>query len=338
MIKKIILGSFFIITYITLISFANKIDNYNHLHTLILDAGHGGKDPGASCYNNECTEADITLGITLKVGKELEQLLPDVKVYYTRKDDSYPSLIYRADFANEKKGDLFVSIHCNSSSPNYKRVADGTKTVTITTGKGKKKKTTTKEVTIYKTIKYPSTAKGMETYVWIPSKNEQKTDAIAARENAEIFKDVDYRKKYGNGVDINSTEFIAKAKLRTKKYFLRSTMLANFVQEEGANAGRNDRSIQQRGVGIWVLQATAMPSVLVETGYISNPEEKDYLKSSTGQKEMADIIAKAIKKYNDDLNKATGKTNESTSFNTVKTNPNLYLRKAKEIKLINLIA
>jgi N-acetylmuramoyl-L-alanine amidase len=337
MLKKIIFGSFLTLIYITLISFANKIDYNNHLHTIILDAGHGGKDPGASCYNNECTEAEITLGITLKLGKEIEQLLPHVKVYYTRKDDSYPSLYYRADFANEKQGDLFVSIHCNSTSGGYKKVANGTKTITVTTGKGKKKKTTTKEVTVYKTIKIGSSAKGMETFIWIPSKNEQKTDAIAARENAEIFKDPDYKKNYGNGVDINSAEFIAKAKLRTKKYFMRSTMLANFVQEEGANAGRNDRNIRQRGVGIWVLQATAMPSVLVETGYISTPEEKDYLNSNNGQKEMAEIIAKAIKKYNDDLNKSNT-TNNNKSFNTIKNNSYVFIRKPKQVTLARAIA
>ena len=306
MLKNIKLTIAIIVLLITLQAFtSHTYTNTYNLNTIIIDPGHGGKDPGAPCWNNACTEAKITLAISLKLGKEIEKLLPNVKIYYTRKDDSYPTLYYRADFANEKKGDLFISIHCNSRDVSYRQVADGTKTVTYYEGKGRKRKKLTKQVTTYRREKINSTVKGMETYIWIPSKTEQKTDAIAAAENAEIFKDPEYKTKYGGGVDINSAEFIAKAKLRTKKYFLRSNLLATLIQEEGANAGRNDRNVQQRGVGIWVLQATAMPSVLVETGYISTPEEERYLNSTNGQEEMAILIAKAVKKYNDDLNKNT---------------------------------
>lgn len=303
MIKKPVYLIIIILSCIALISFVNSKEKKNIVGTIILDAGHGGSDPGANCYSRSCTEAGITLGVTLKLGKELEKNIPGLKIYYTRKDDTYPSLIYRADFANQKKGDLFVSIHCNSAGSLTRKEPNGTKTVVYYVGKGKKKKKMTKEVPQFKYVKYPNPAKGMETYVWETSKTGQKTDAIAAKENAEIFNDPEYKTKYGDGVDINSTEFIAKAKLRTKKYFTRSTILANMIQEEGANVGRNDRSVKQRGVGIWVLQATAMPSVLVETGYISNPEEEKYLNSQSGQQEMAELIAKAIKKYKEEMEK-----------------------------------
>jgi N-acetylmuramoyl-L-alanine amidase len=311
-----------------IISFVKRQPSKSHLKTIILDAGHGGKDPGAPCWSKGCWEGDITLSIVLKLGNALEDKLPNVKVYYTRKDDSYPSLNYRADYANEKKGDLFVSVHCNSRDPLYKKEPNGTKTVTYYVGKGKKKKKMTKQVEVFKTVKYPNPVKGLETYVWIPSKSGQKTDAIAARENAEIFKDPDYKKKYGGGLDINSAEFIAKAKLRSKRFFFRSNQLATLIQEEGANIGRNDRSVKQRGDGIWVLQATAMPAVLVETGYVSNPEEEKYLNSNKGQLEMADIIAKAIKKYHDDLDKNDTHSEKETS--QLINNPNYFL-KSEEI-------
>jgi N-acetylmuramoyl-L-alanine amidase len=301
--KKPFYFIFSILIALILFAFIPITNKNNKLKTLILDAGHGGKDPGANCYSKDCNEAQITLGVTLKLGKILEKELPDVKLIYTRKDNSYPSLIYRADLANENKGDLFVSIHCNSASSIKKTEQNGTKTITYYVGKGKKRKKLTKEIAQYKTVYYPNPAKGLETYVWVSTHTSQKTEAIAAAENAEIFKDPDYKKNYGNGLDIKSPEFIAKAKLRTKKYFTRSTNLANLIQEEGANVGRNDRNVKQRGQGIWVLQATAMPSVLVETGYISNPEEAAYLKSQNGQQEMAEIVAKAIIKYKQELEK-----------------------------------
>jgi N-acetylmuramoyl-L-alanine amidase len=324
------------VVYVSILisAFSYTHSKKNQLRTIVLDAGHGGKDPGAPCWSNGCDEGDITLAIVLKLGKEIEKLVPGIEVLYTRKDNSYPSLHYRADFANEKKADLFLSVHCNSRDPIYKKEPDGTKTVTYYEGKGKKKKKLTKQVTVYKTVKYHNPVKGMETYVWIPGKNEQKTDAVAARENAEIFKDPDYKTKYGDGLDINSAEFIAKAKLRTKKYFLRSNMLANFVQEEGAAAGRNDRNVLQRGVGIWVLQATAMPSVLVETGYISNPEEEKYLNSTAGQQEMASIIAKAVKKYKEELDKTAGGTNAKNNlFNNRPNNSMAWYTKPDEITI-----
>ncbi len=291
----------FVVAAIGALSFV-KPKRSNTLTKIVLDAGHGGSDPGADCYETDnCSEAKITLDITLKLGDTLQKLLPDLEILYTRKNDSYPSLKYRADMANEAKADLFVSIHCNSAEAHSKSELTGYKTVTTYVGKGRKRRAITKEVPQYRRIRIPNPAQGMETYVWTPSKNGQKTDAITDKENAEIYKDPNYKLKYGGGVDLNSPEFIAKAKLRTKKYFQRSTVLANLVQEEGANVGRNNRNVKQRGKGIWVLQATAMPSVLVETGYISNPNEAEYLNSDDGQWEMAALIAKALVRYKQEL-------------------------------------
>jgi N-acetylmuramoyl-L-alanine amidase len=282
------------------------------VQTIILDAGHGGKDPGARGWNGNW-EKDIALEITLRLGKELEKEMPDVKLIYTRKDDSYPTLYERSNIANNNKADLFVSVHCNSRDAIHRREPNGTRTETYYVGKGRKKKKMTREVTVYKTVKYPNPAKGLETYVWEPGHNFQKIDALAEAENAEIYKDPNYKEKYGGGFDIKSPEFAAKAALRTKKYFQRSVKLAGYVQDEGSAIGRVNGDIRQRSKGIWVLQATAMPSILVETGYLSNPTEEAYLASDKGQDEMAKIIARAIKKYKSDLeNPAPAENKENT--------------------------
>jgi N-acetylmuramoyl-L-alanine amidase len=287
------------------------------VNTIILDAGHGGKDPGARGWNGNY-EKNIALAITLKLGKELEKKLPGIKIYYTRTGDTYPALNERAELANEKKGDLFVSIHCNARDPIYKREPNGTRTETYYVGKGKKKKKMTREVAVYKTVKYPNMAKGLETYVFAAHKTDDKVHAIAEAENAQMYADPDYKNKYGGGLDPKSAEFLAKATLRTKKFFQRSVKLAGHVQDIGAENGRTDGAIRQRGVGIWVLQATAMPSILVETGYVSNPTEEAYLASTEGQKEMAEIVANAIKKYKDELEAASLPTEEPAN-NTPKT-------------------
>lgn len=333
MLKNIIILTTIAITYVGLVSYVHLRKHTNSaVKTIIIDPGHGGKDPGASCYEHSCTEAEITLAISLQLVKVLETLLPNSIIYLTRKNDSYPSLQYRAELANEKKGDLFVSIHCNSASSITEKKYMGEKSITYYEGKGRKKKKLTKQVPLYKYVSVPNPANGMETFVYIPDKTEQKTDAIAARENAEIYNDPNYKEKYGEGMDISSTEFIAKSKLKTKRYFLRSNLLATLIQEEGATAGRNNRNVKQRGVGIWVLQATAMPAVLVETGYISNPTEAAYLNSTKGQAQMAQIIAKAIKKYSDDLSNPIA-VNNINAFTQNNYLAKVFFTKPKSIKV-----
>jgi N-acetylmuramoyl-L-alanine amidase len=317
--KKILSGFVFLYALVLLCSFTLRHKRIS-VNTIILDAGHGGRDPGARGWNGNW-EKDLALAITLKLGHNLEKEIPGIKLVYTRKDDSYPTLYERSDLANSSKGDLFISVHCNSRDDIYRSEPNGTRTETYYTGKGKKRKKMTREVTVYKRVKYPNPARGLETYLWEPGHGTQKVDALAEAENAEIYKDPDYKKKYGGGLDINSPEFYTKAALRTKKYFTRSLKLANFIQSEGAEAGRVNGEVRQRSKGIWVLQATAMPSILVETGYVSNPTEESYLASESGQNEMAGIIASAVKKYKQELEKSQPATPETTFQNNTMNLP-----------------
>jgi N-acetylmuramoyl-L-alanine amidase len=316
---------------IGLLSLSSIILSYTHpafmpiaakgVKTIVLDAGHGGHDSGAKGWNGYY-EKDIALGVALKTEKAIKELMPDVIVHQTRTTDVFVELRRRADFANDLKGDLFVSIHCNSVD-GYKMIKkiDTVEKTRIIQVDSFTKDTIVEKTTVIKNVKGPKDAQGMETYVWNLANNSIKVKAvkksIAEVENEQIFLDSNYKEKYGGGLDINSAEFLAKASLRSKKYFLRSQKLGELVQDEGIKAGRNDRKVKQRGVGIWVLQATNMPSVLVETGYISHPEEEAFLAGKLGQESMAMIIAKALFQYKRDLEKpATDNTTPNVETGT----------------------
>ena len=259
---------------------------------IIIDAGHGGTDGGArGAYSSE---KDICLAISLKLQEVLAKELPEVKLLMTRTTDTYPALHTRANYANNNKGDLFLCVHVNAAPPKRHSELVGYKTKTSYVGKGSKRRKVTKKVPQYKTWTTPNPAKGTETYIWGAHKNEDKE--VAMRENAPMLAEEGFETNYGN-IDPNSPEFIALSLLKTKQYFKRSASLASFIQDEFAQIGRLDRDVRQRQVGIWVLQATAMPSVLIETGYITNREEEDYLNSKQGQQELAECITRAVKTY-----------------------------------------
>jgi N-acetylmuramoyl-L-alanine amidase len=260
--------------------------------TIIIDAGHGGKDAGAKgAYSYE---KDICLAISKKLQDVLAKELPDVKLLMTRETDTYPALHTRASYANNNKGDLFLCVHVNAAPAKKHSEIVGYTTKTTYVGKGSKRKKVTKKVPKYRTWTTPSPAKGTETYIWGAHKNDDKE--VAMRENAPMLAEEGFETNYGN-IDPNSPEFIALSLLKTKQYFKRSASLAGFIQDEFAKIGRIDRDVRQRQVGIWVLQATAMPSVLIETGYITNREEEDYLNSTAGQQELAECITRAVKTY-----------------------------------------
>jgi N-acetylmuramoyl-L-alanine amidase len=268
----------------------------NAVKRIVIDAGHGGKDIGAvGSYSNEKT---ISLQVALKLEEKIKEIMPDVEVYMTRTTDIYDDPKVKANKANAAKGDLFIAIHCNDAGKVRHSELIGYKTVKYK--KGKKWKT--KEVPEYRTYYTGSPAKGTETFIWGVEKNNQKTRAIL--EHGEVAEDSLMNEEYNK---INDPEQVAMISLRMSQYAERSRNLAFSVQDEFVKVGRVSRDAKQRQVGIWVLQAVAMPAVLVELGFISNPEEEDYLNSTKGQNELSECIAKAVKNY---------KTNIENKINT----------------------
>lgn len=307
MLKKALLLSFFIpppaLLVVSLLS-SFKIPQQKSspqkdqvLRTIIIDAGHGIMPNGGhnGARGNYSYEDDISLAISKKLVAFVQKEFPDVKVIETRPDKYIVALHERADIANRNKGDLFISIHVNAMPPIKKRTFLGYKTEIYYTKKGKKKIKHTRKVPRYRYYEVPNTSeRGTQTYIWGAHKGEAKE--VAVRENAPMFAEYNYKEKYGE-VDVNSPEFIALSLAKTLQFQRRSSTLANLVEQEFLKAGRVSGGPKQRQVGIWVLQATAMPSVLVETGFITNPQEEDYLNSATGQDETAQCIADAIKEY-----------------------------------------
>ncbi len=277
------------------------------IKTIVIDAGHGGNDPGAiGEYSNE---AQLTLQMALKLGKKLQDVIPGVNIVYTRTNENLPGDVnnkneanrLRAKIANEARGDLFVSIHVNSLAPKYRNVPNGTRKETyyVTTGKGKKKKRVakTRTVTAYKRVRIPETVTGTETYIWAVGKNDQKKQFVQDESGEQADSSFQF---------FDTPEAYIKASLLTAKYFKNSQLAAELVEEEFATLGRPSYGVKQRNhQGIWVLQATAMPSILVETGFICTPEDEAYLNSEKGQDQLTESMKNAILKYKAALESGT---------------------------------
>ncbi len=310
MFKKNILTVFFILLVTTLSSYkasAPLFAGQQRLKTIIIDAGHGLPDPGAQgSYSNE---SDIALAIALNLGKKLQQYLPDCNIIYTRTGRELPNDLtdknvanrYRAQMANQNHGDLFIAIHVNDAPhPVEKRIEgyrDETYHVYVGKGKSRKRVTRTRSVPIIKYYKLPGTVTGTETYVWAVGKNDSKKDFVGSNEQEMYGEKTDSSFQY-----FDSPEAKILASLRTQKYFSNSLLVAGYVEDEFAKTGRVSHGVKQRDwEGIWVLQATAMPSILVETGFICTPSEEDYLNSINGQDEVSNCILNAVMKYKQHL-------------------------------------
>jgi N-acetylmuramoyl-L-alanine amidase len=293
MLKKILPGFLSLLILIIIVSF-KKDDPASAkgfaIKTIIVDAGHGGSDVGAR--GDYSFEKDICLAVALKLGKLLEDEFKDVKILYTRTTDTYPAIKERADFANANKGDLFVSIHVNAGPKIRHSKFAGYRKETYYSGKGKKRKKKTRTVPKYTTFYTPNPSRGTETYIWAADRSGAKGDFVSERLSEVVDENVD------DAPDFNDPIFKAQSLLWTKKYFDKSLLLANLVEEEFVKNGRESRGVKQRNEkGIWVLQATAMPSILVETGFITHQPDEDYLNSKKGQEAIADNILNAIRRY-----------------------------------------
>lgn len=248
--------------------------------TVVIDAGHGGKDPGAISANKKLYEKDVTLKVALLVGESIKKNHPEVKVLYTRKTDVFVGLNDRARMANKANADLFISIHTNAAKSR--------------------------------------TAKGAETYtLGIEEERTERNLEIAKRENGVIFLEDNHEKTYAN-FNPNSPESYIIFEYMQSEFVKESIHMAQYVQEHlASDANRHDRGVRQ--AGFLVLNATSMPSILVELGYISNAEDAKYLGSESGQKRMSRCISEAFDKYYTDLMKlnASQPAVESTRSTTI---------------------
>lgn len=256
------------------------------IRTIIIDAGHGGTDVGArGAYS---TEAQITLQLALRLDSLLRTEIPDTRIVMTRTTDIYHHVREKANIANNEKGDLFVCIHVNAAPP--RKTVTGYKSVPYYKGKGSKRKKLYKKVPIYRTS--PNPAHGTSTYVWAADRSDEKAQGISSDDRYESSAEI------MDVPDVNSPEAIIKARLWSQKFFKNSVQLGTMIENEFVNTGRKSLGVLQRNhMGIWVLQATNMPAVLIETGFITDKDEEDYLNSESGQIEMTRAMANAVIKY-----------------------------------------
>jgi N-acetylmuramoyl-L-alanine amidase len=270
------------------------------LNRIVIDPGHGGSDPGA--YGKYSTEAAVSLAISLKLEQFIKEALPDVEVMLTRRTDVFDNVVEKAEIANRMKGDLFVCIHTNSAQGKKVREIVGYTTKTYTVKKKGKKKKVTREVPEYKTTYLPSTAIGTETYIYGVGKTEQRK-GVAEDMVDELVEKLDSVSEAAiKKLNEDDPTRSMMASLLTQQYFQRAASLALTIEDEFQKSGRNSREARQRDQkGIWVLAAVKMPAVLIETGFISNPQEEDYLNSEEGQNQICEAITKALVRYKTSL-------------------------------------
>jgi len=267
------------------------------IKTVVIDAGHGGKDPG--CHGASAHEKDVCLAMALELGKSIQAKYPNIKVVYTRDKDVFVELDERAKIANKANANLFICIHANSAS---------------------------------------ASAFGTETYVL----GLHRTDAqakIADRENSVIEFEAD-QEKYKN-FDMTPDALILR-QLQLSIYLDHSISFAEKLQSEFKSLGRYDRGVRQ--AGFLVLYKTTMPSVLIETGFLTNAEEEKFLSDKENQKKMAQAMFTAFEKYKKERegidsqtkgggqttskpeNNSTASTNNTASVNSDNVSNDVYFR------------
>jgi len=233
---------------------------------VVIDAGHGGKDPGA--IGSTSKEKDIVLAIALKTGNYISENMKDVKVVYTRTKDVFVDLNVRAEIANKNDADLFISIHANSIPANTSR-----------------------------------TPSGAETFILGIDKDNRNLDVVKM-ENEVILLEDDYSTKY-EGFDPRSSESLIMFSLMQNVFQEQSLEFADLIQTQfRERLSRIDRGVKQGG--LLVLWKTTMPGVLIEVGFISNPTEEKYLNSSQGQDYISSAIFRAFRDYKTNIDKKSG--------------------------------
>jgi N-acetylmuramoyl-L-alanine amidase len=302
--STLIKTAFFFIPLLFLFTAGAFCQGPRKIKTIIIDPGHGGEDHGAHGeYEGTLgsLEKDITLAISMKLVKDLKEAMPDVNIIPSRTTDVFMNVHEKAKFANDHHGDLFVCIHADAVTlkTGYRIVGYKNETYHTTkyVGKGKHKKKVvtkhTRRVPIKQYYKIPTTRKGTSTLILAA---RQTGDKIKALEGGDLGFNTDDDDSTVN-INYESPEWKASALLYSQNYFRKSYQLASIVQDEIAKTGRNDLGVWQREKGLWVLHATQMPAVLIETGFIANYDDERYLNSEKGQEEIAQAITNALLKY-----------------------------------------
>lgn len=270
---------FLALTFCVFLHFDSQAQGYK-MKTIVIDAGHGGPKPGAA--GSYSVEKNVALQVALKLGKKIEAELPGIKVIQTRTTDVDVDWYRRAEIANDAKADLFISIHCNSM-PDTR----------VLTGYVKNK--AGKRVPQYKYVKNKTT-QGTETFVGAYRRINEMDAGI--RENEEIIKDKDYKK--AGSYDPTDPEELIMLSLYRSLYRSKSLALAKLVQQNYTDLNKRvNRGVKEQG--LLILQRAAMPSILTEIGFISHPEEENYINSPEGQEEIITAIFKAIAQYKKDI-------------------------------------
>lgn len=231
----------------------SELVNWMVFDTIVIDAGHGGRDPGAIGASGSF-EKDIVLAVALKVGEYINQYMPELNVVYTRNDDTFVGLAERGRIANRNNGHLFVSIHTNAH-----------------TGRQ---------------------ANGAEFYILGQGRTQSALE-VMRRENAVTrFEDQEDRPE-------ELTDFMLLTHIMQNSGNIRqSETFAGLLEQQFAQrAQRRTRGVKQ--AGLQVLFEASMPGVLVELGFISNPQEERFMKSDYGQAILASAIFRAIRDYKD---------------------------------------
>ena len=257
MIKNIIFITGFSFFLLAASSNTTGIKQYQ-VKKVVIDAGHGGHDPGT--HGKISNEKDVALSIALKLGDILKEHLSDVEVIYTRSNDTFIPLDERADIANKNGADLFISIHANALGNTRIR--------------------------------------GTETYVMGTNKLESNL-GVAKRENSVILMEEDYKENYA-GYDPHSPESHIMFSLYQNAFLANSLALAGRIENQfKTRVGRHSLGVKQQG--FLVLWRTSMPSVLVETGFLTNEKEERYLNDKLGQTYIASGIFRAIRDYKNEI-------------------------------------
>jgi len=289
--RRLIYSLSLLLTSLPFFSFAHQdsskqdtvVNNGYKLKTIIVDAGHGNAHSGTGHFSLGASgsysfERNVTLAIALKLQKAIEKNMTGVKVVMTRTTPDDVSWQKRADIANENKGDLFISLHCNSLAD--KRIHE------IVGYKHHK--------AIYRTIEVPNRS-GKGVLVLVYGFHRTKEEEKAIKENL-----IEDDPEMNSNPDPNDPESLILMNEYKRKYRTQSIHLAELINNEFVQTdGRPSEGIREQG--LLVLCHSAMPAVLIETGYINNPDDEAYLNSEAGQDEIVASIVRALQNYRDEV-------------------------------------